>query len=118
MTKKAKKPSNTDKLGGNGRKTNGQFKKGNQVGVGNPGPSGSKAQKLKDAALAAVSAKDIREIIQKQVEKAKEGNNESTKIILDRCLGKPTETHEIGGVDGKPIPITIVDFGKVNDDTE
>ena len=94
--KKGKKPSSLGKLGKKGRKTNGRFEKGHRHSVGNPGPTGSKAQKLRDAALAAVSVADIKAIIQKLVKQAKGGNIKAAKEVLDRCLGKPAE--EVGGV--------------------
>ena len=115
---KVKKPRNPVKPGKKGRKLNGQFTKGNKVGLGNSNAANSKVQKLKDAVLAAVSVASIKVIIEKQIEKAKEGNNQSAKIILDRCLGKPTEIYEVGGKDGKPIQVSIVDFAKINDDTK
>ena len=87
----AKKPSKDGKLG---RKTNGRFAKGNQIAVGNSGPLNRKAQELKDAALAAVSAKDIKFIIKKLVSQARAGDIKAAKEVFDRCLGKPKEMDE------------------------
>ena len=111
----AKKPSNSGKLGKNGRKANGRFKKGNRHSVGNPGPSGSKAQKLKDAALAAVSAADIKFIIKKLVSQARAGDIKAAKEVFDRCLGKPKEISDVNVNPPQPIDrpiLTIEDVKK------
>ncbi len=115
MAKKAKKPNTDDK---NGREANGRFKEGNVAATNRPNPLDKKTNDLKAAVLAAVSHADIKCIIKKQVEKARGGNNESAKIVLDRCLGRPKEVYEVGGKDGKPIQVSIVDFAKINDDTK
>lgn len=84
----AKKPMTH---GQNGRDEKGRFTQGNQISVGVQNPFSVKSKELRDALLAMVSPADIQDIIKKQVEKAKAGNNESAKIVLDRCLGKPSE---------------------------
>jgi len=83
----AKKPQTPGECG---RDSNGRFTTGHK-GITSKDPGASKVKELKDALLAAVSKADIQDIIKKQVEKAKAGNNESAKIVLDRCLGKPSE---------------------------
>jgi len=88
----AKKPRNPDERGN--RKANGQFKKGNKIGLGNSNAANSKAQELKDVALAAVSVVDIKSIIKKLVSKARAGDIKAATVILDRCLGKPVETDD------------------------
>ena len=109
---RSKKPNNSGKLGSKGRKTNGQFKKGNQHSVGNLGPGGSKVQKLRDAMLVAVSADDIKKIIQKLVKQAKKGDAKAAKEVLDRCLGKPIQPVQVGGEGGGPVEIVHYWRGK------
>jgi hypothetical protein len=71
---------------GNGRTAGGKFAPGNRVGRGNP--NNAKAQKLRNAALRAVSRGDIAEIMQAMVRAAKSGDAVAAKFVCDRVLGK------------------------------
>jgi hypothetical protein len=46
---------------------------------------------LRAALLEAVTPEDMRSIVLKLVEQAKEGNIAAAKEILERCLGRPLE---------------------------
>lgn len=81
----------------------GKFAKGNQVNKGRKNATASRVQKLKQAMLNAVSEKDLETIIKKQVAKAKRGNTCAANIVLDRCLGKPLQSHKHTGEDDGPI---------------
>ncbi len=63
-----------------------------------------KAQKLRDAALSAVSSEDIKAIIKKLVKQAKAGDIRSAREVLDRCLGKTKEVSE----GGRDIPTSEI----------
>ncbi len=108
MAKKAKKP--TKKPRTNGRNGKGQFANGNKAGLGKQTPSANHKQKLTEAFKATVTEADIIAIAKKMVAKAKKGDNQAAKDILDRCLGRPKETHEIGGIDGGPVTLQIIDY--------
>lgn len=102
----------------NGRNTKGQFLNGNKAGEGKKTPSAKHKLKLAQSFNATVTEEDIVAIAKKLVEKAKNGDYQAAKDVLDRCLGRPKETHEVGGIDGMPIQVSIVDFAKINDDTQ
>jgi hypothetical protein len=72
---------------GNGRGKGGLFAPGNKFGKGNP--HAAKVQKLRSTLVNAVTQKDIREVVKKLVEKAKEGCHHSAKILFDRIFGAP-----------------------------
>ncbi len=82
----------------NGRGENGKFAKGHNFSAGKHNSAlVAKARELKSALLNAISCKDIQEIAKKLVSKAKKGDVPATKEILDRCLGKPEQTHNMEG---------------------
>jgi len=71
------------------RNSKGQFVAGNLVAKGHRNPNASKAQRLHQAMLAAVSPGDIKKIIRKLVKMAKGGDIGAATQILDRTLGRP-----------------------------
>jgi len=75
-------PSTTE---GNGRGARGRFAAGNRFAVGNP--HAAKVAKLRSAALAAVSAKDLRGIIRRLVADALAGDVAASREVLSRVLG-------------------------------
>ncbi len=72
-----------------GRDHNGRFTKGNPGGPGNP--LGGQVARLRAALINAVSEQDMEAIIYKLVEKARSGDTAAAKVVLERCLGRPTE---------------------------
>ena len=83
------KPSTT---GANGRDGQGRFAPGNTAAVGNP--FAKQVAALRSALLNAVTPEDIRLIVAKLVEQAKEGDVVAAREVLLRVLGRPLE-HDI-----------------------
>lgn len=71
------------------RDTSGRFGPGNRAGKGNP--HARRVAALRSALLDAVSEDDMREVIAKVVEQAKEGDVTAARVLFERVLGKPTE---------------------------
>lgn len=65
----------------------GRFGKGNKLGKGNP--NNRKAQQLRNALLKSVDRQDVLDVMAAMVKKAKEGDTNAAKIVLDRLFGKP-----------------------------
>jgi hypothetical protein len=76
--------------GTNGRKSNGQFAKGNPGGPGNP--YARRVARLRATLLDAVGEVGIAEIVQKLVSAAKGGDVQAAKLVLSYTLGKPVES--------------------------
>ena len=72
--------------GDNGRDNRGRFTPGNKGGTGNP--YAKKAAQIRKALYEAVSADDIRGIVDAIKDKAAAGDLRAAEIILDRLLGK------------------------------
>lgn len=114
--KQHKKPTNKGKVGkDSSRNEKGQFVPGHKKTNGSgESPYARKARQLREALIAAISEKDIQEIIETQLKKAKAGNTEAVNLVLNRALGKPIQSHELYGKDGgAPIPVKIVHFDDV-----
>jgi hypothetical protein len=71
---------------GNGRAAGGKFAPGNKAARGNP--NNVRAQKLRNAAVRAVTRGDVTAILKKMIDLAKAGDAVAAKLILDRALGK------------------------------
>ena len=91
--------------GQNGRDGKGRFTKGNPGGTGNP--HARKVGQLRSAMLGAVTQADMRAVVGKLVELAKEGSVQAAREVIDRCIGKPIEadlnevvTTTLAGLDG------------------
>src|SRR5207302_545944 len=65
----------------------GRFAKGNAGGPGNP--FGRKVAAMRQVVQEAVSEEDLRAIVGKLVEQAKEGNIAAAKLVLAYAVGKP-----------------------------
>lgn len=70
---------------GNGRDPGGRFVPGNRFARGNP--HASRVAKLRTAALAAVTQRDLKAILRKLVALALAGNVAAAREILSRTLG-------------------------------
>ena len=75
--------------GTSGRKSNGQFAKGNPGGPGNP--YARRVARLRSKMLEAVGA-HLDEIVGSMIALARDGDVQATKLILSYSLGKPQET--------------------------
>lgn len=67
----------------------GRFVKGWRGGPGNP--HGKEAARLRAALLKEVKEGDVQAIIRKMIAKAKQGNVEAARLVLDRLFGKPMQ---------------------------
>jgi len=84
------------------RKANGQFKKGWSGGPGRPRLDAE--QKYLRTLHRSLLQRDVREIIKKLIDKAKAGNIQATKLLLEYAIGKPTQYVAADLTsDGKPI---------------
>lgn len=72
-----------------GRDSNGRFAPGNPGGPGNP--FASKVGRLRSALFEAVTEDDIRQIAERLVKMAKDGDLAAIREVLLRTLGRPTE---------------------------
>lgn len=89
--------------------SNGKFAKGNRAGEGHSTPSHTATQDFKKWFQGAVSKQDISDIATAMVTKARAGDAKAAQLVLDRCMGKPEQPVNVGGVDGGPLPpITII----------
>ena len=78
-----------------GRDASGRFTKGNPGGPGNP--FARQVGQLRAAMLNAVDPKDVQEIIEAVVTKAKEGDLRAAKLLLDYSVGRPVPATEPPG---------------------
>lgn len=74
----------------NGRKTNGQFTRGNKYGRGNP--HAQKVAALKSALVGAVTVEDIKQIAKVLVKQAKDGEHAAIRILLPYLVGAIPQT--------------------------
>ena len=84
--------------GTNGRDAKGRFVPGYAGGPGNP--HAKRVAKLRSTLLNAVTEDDIREIVQKLVAMAKEGDIHAAKEVLQRTLGRPIEHDLLERIEG------------------
>jgi len=75
--------------GSGGRDRMGKFAPGNAFSKGNP--HARRVAALRSALLDAVSEDDMRAVIAKVVEHAKQGDVMAARVLFERVLGKPTE---------------------------
>lgn len=69
------------------RKANGRFASGNAGGPGNPYVK--RAAELRTALYASVTPADLRKIVKRMVQSAKDGDLAASREVLNRLLGKP-----------------------------
>jgi hypothetical protein len=75
-----------DTDGAGGRDARGRFAAGNAGGPGNP--HAAAVAKMRAAMLAAITDDDIREVVRMLVDRAKRGNIQAARELLDRCCGR------------------------------
>lgn len=78
------------------RDQSGRFLKGNRAGRGNP--NARRAQRLRSAAMRAVGSDDIVRVLRALVEAAAGGDVQASRLLLERCLGRPRD-------EGQPLPV-------------
>ena len=78
--------------GTSGRKSNGQFAKGNPGGPGNP--YARHVARLRASLIEAVGDDGLKDIVQGMVTAAKGGDVAAAKLLLSYLLGKPVESVE------------------------
>jgi len=71
--------------GANGRDARGRFVPGNAGGPGNP--HAAQVARLREELLQAVTAADLRDVIEAILVKAKTGDPIAAKLLFDRLLG-------------------------------
>jgi len=101
------------------RKPNGQFDKGSSK----PANSGRKVgqnwkERVREIFLDCVTEDDYRAIIRVQVEAAKAGDKDASKLILPFIIPKPPEEIRHTGSGGGPIQLTEVWVSKTRDDSD
>ena len=90
--------------GTNGRDEHGRFLPGHAGGPGNP--YAKQVAKLRSGLLGAVTEDDIREIVQKLIAMAKEGDIAAAREVLLRTLGRPVESDLLERLEGLEELIT------------
>ncbi len=85
----------------NGRDDAGRFSRGNQFARGNP--TARHAQRLRQLFIVGVTEDDIKTIVSKLVEMAKDGDIQAANLLLTRALGKPSTTENSLPLDSVPI---------------
>ncbi len=83
-------PLSTVGDGQSGRDERGRFADGNRAGRGNP--HSRRVAELRSALLAAVTPRDVKQVVSVLLEKAKGGDTVAAAQLLDRTIGKPTTT--------------------------
>ena len=76
--------------GDNGKDSLGRFEQGNKYGMGNP--FAKKTAQLRAALLSAITPDDMTVVIKILISKARDGDLVAVKELLDRAVGKPTES--------------------------
>jgi len=92
--------------GSKGRDESGRFKKGEYEG-GPGNPYAKQAAELKAALYKAVTPKDIEEIAEKLLAKAKRADIPAIKELFDRLWGKSAQPVNLGDAEGGILDITV-----------
>ena len=92
--------------GSNGRDESGRFLPGNPGGPGNP--HAAQVGRLRSALLGAVTPEDMRAVSLALVEKARDGDIASARVLFDRVLGKPIEADLIARLEAIEEAVGVV----------
>jgi len=93
--------NSSDANGANGaafRDGAGRFVAGNPGGPGNPNAKATAS--WRKTLGEAVTPDDLADVLAVLVEQAKAGEPWAVRELLNRCLGKPSERHELAGPEG------------------
>ena len=80
-------PSTTARNGDSDRARNGRFLPNNKAAKGNP--HAKRVGQLRSVMLRTITVADMRAVVRKLVESAKGGDVAASKLLFDRCLGRP-----------------------------
>lgn len=105
----AKKTNRVNGKSLSGRDSRGLFQKGNPGGPGNP--KVRRIHELKQAVRDAVSADDLKAVMVGLVDRANGGDNDASRILLDRILGRPF----VGKPDAKPLNVGLPEIRSARD---
>lgn len=83
------------------------FEKGNKVALGHKNPFSAHRIKYAQALVEAFKAGDLKNVVMALVKKAKGGDTEAAKVLLDRALGKAVQPMELSQGDGEPVTFTL-----------
>jgi hypothetical protein len=83
--------------GGNGQDARGRFTKGNKGGPGNP--FNRRVARLRTLLLEIVTEEDLRGVLRKLVERAREGDVASARLLLTYLIGRPVDAVDPDRVD-------------------
>lgn len=90
----------------------GKSKGGRRAGAGRPKGAVSRATKQAKATLSDLARQHTSTALGVLVDVAKKGESESARVaaanaILDRAYGKPRQSHEHSGSNGRPIQVDL-----------
>lgn len=111
-----KSPSPNGANGSNGRDARGRFAAGNAGGPGNP--QAKKTAALRASLLTSVTIKDLRDVVKALIREAKAGDVAAARELLDRTIGKPATSVEIGRIGDSQagvIPILEIEVTSPDD---
>ena len=81
--------------------------------TGNPKGAGRKKGSIKKPRIIDyLNEAEIKKIIQVAKDKALEGDPTVLKLILEQVFGKAPQSVELGGPDGQPITVNLVQYDK------
>lgn len=96
---------------------NGRFVKGNKAAKINGNEVQRKLHALRKMELSAISQKDVKQVIKKLIEIAKQGDIKAIKLFIERACGRMPQVSEIAVAsddNGEPRKITIQLEGRDN----
>jgi len=83
------------------RDTHGRFVRGNPGGPGNP--HAGRVSQLRAAIIEAVDADDIRAIITRITQQAREGDLAAARELLDRTIGRPSQADLLARIEALEV---------------
>ena len=95
------------------RRSNGRFAKGNPDGPGNP--FARRVARLRTLIQEAVTDEDLKAIVQKMVQRAKQGDMVATRELLTRLVGRPPDALDPDKLDLEEIKLRM-DTAEVEED--
>lgn len=84
-----------------GNRVGNQFAPGNKLGRGNP--NARKIHELRQLFLEAINPESIAALSKRLQVAALQGDMDATKLLLDHCIGRPSQSVEVSNPDGSPL---------------